>query len=264
MSRTSPDSYGLRCEQADGVVRLVLDRPQSRNSLSLGLILKLDAAMDRIAADPTARVVLIAAEGPVFCSGHDLNELAHLDEDVAGSLFEACSRWMLKLRTIPQPVIARVQGHAVAAGCQLVAACDLAVAATSATFSTPGVKIGLFCGTPMVPLVRVVPAKAALEMLLTGLPIPAQRACEVGLVNHVVPDEQLDRAIEELVGAILVSSPAVIAGGKAAFYQGLGLDERSAYEQATAFMTEAATRPEAREGIAAFLEKRSPHWPGVG
>ncbi|HZY86647.1 MAG TPA: enoyl-CoA hydratase-related protein, partial [Gemmataceae bacterium] len=163
---------------------------------------------------------------------------------------------------LPQPVIARVHGLATAAGCQLVAACDLVVAAEGAAFATPGVKIGLFCTTPMVPLVRAVPAKPALEMLLTGKPISAQRAYELGLVNRVVPPDQLDGAVQEYVEAVLASSPLTVRLGKAAFYDQLAMEEPAAYERATEVMTDNATRRDAQEGMAAFLQKRRPNWTG--
>ena len=177
-------------------------------------------------------------------------------------LFSLCSRVMLGLRRLPQPVIARVHAVATAAGCQLVAACDLAVAAEGATFATPGVKIGLFCTTPMVPLVRAVPAKAALEMLLTGAPISARRALELGLVNRVVAPDKLDGAVGEFVEAILATSPLVVRLGKAAFYEQLALGEEEAYERAVAVMTDNALRHDAQEGMRAFLEKRRPQWAG--
>jgi enoyl-CoA hydratase/carnithine racemase len=169
---------------------------------------------------------------------------------------------MLKLRTLPQPVIAKVRGLATAAGCQLVAACDLAVATDDARFATPGVKIGLFCTTPMVPLVRSVPAKVAMEMLLTGQPIAAQRAYEIGLINRVVPADQLDAAVKEFTDAIVASSPLVMRLGKQAFYEQYSLPESSAYERATAVMTQNAGSHDAQEGITAFLQKRRPTWTG--
>jgi enoyl-CoA hydratase/carnithine racemase len=178
-------------------------------------------------------------------------------------LFTLCSRVMQQLRSLPQPVIARVQGMATAAGCQLVAACDLAVAADTATFATPGVKIGLFCTTPMVPLVRAIPAKAALEMLLTGKPISAQRAWELGLVNRVVVANELDASIQEFVDAILASSPLTVRLGKAAFYNQLAMDEATAYELATDVMTGNVLYADAQEGIQAFLQKRRPNWTGA-
>src|SRR5436190_22427172 len=211
-----------------GVVRLTLNRPDKRNALSQALLAQLGAALAEVAADPAARVVVLAGRGPAFCAGHDLAELVGRSEADYHELFSLCSAVMQQLRRLPQPVIARVHGLATAAGCQIVAACDLAVAAEGAAFATPGVKIGLFCTTPMVPLVRAIPPKPALEMLLTGKPISAQRAFELGLVNRVVPADQLDAAVQEYVDAILASSPLTVRLGKAAFYEQLALDEASA------------------------------------
>ena len=253
---------GLRRADDGGVVRLTLNRPERRNALSEGLLSNLGEALDQIAEDHGARAVVIAAEGPVFSSGHDLGEMVGRSEDEYRTLFARCSRVMQQIRKLPQPVIARVQGHALAAGCQLVAACDMAVAADSARFGTPGVKIGLFCATPMVPLVRAIPAKAAMEMLVTGATISAERAMSLGLVNRVVAAEMLDGAIREITDAIVASSPSVVNGGKAEFYRGLSLDEASAYDRASEAMTENAARDDAREGIAAFLQKRRPAWTG--
>ena len=259
---TTRVSQGLVMESAGGVVRLTLDRPEKRNALSRDLLAKLRAALTAIANDPAARVVVLAARGPVFSAGHDLGEMIGCSEGEYRELFATCSDVMYQFRRLPQPVIARVHGLATAAGCQLVAACDLAVAAGEAKFATPGVKIGLFCTTPMVPLVRAIPPKPALEMLLTGRPISARRAFELGLVNRVVPADQLDAAVQEYVDAILASSPLTVRLGKAAFYEQLALDEASAYERATAVMTDNALRRDAQEGIAAFLHKRPPRWAG--
>ena len=250
----------LLVESEDGVVRLTLNRPEKRNALSLELLTRLEGAIEGVAADPGARVVVLGARGPVFCSGHDLGEMVGRTEEDYRELFALCTRVMLGLRRLPQPVIARVQGVATAAGCQLVAACDLAVAAEEATFATPGVKIGLFCTTPMVPLVRAVPAKAAMEMLLTGEPISAGRALELGLVNRVVPSALLDEVIAKLTGAIAAMSPLVIRTGKGAFYEIEGLDEASAYDRAVPIMTGNALCHDAQEGIMAFLQKRAPRW----
>jgi enoyl-CoA hydratase/carnithine racemase len=235
-------------------------RPERRNALSEVLLEELGAALETIAADPSARVVVIAAEGNVYSSGHDLAEMVGRSPEEYAALFSRCSRVMQRIRTLPQPVIARVQGHALAAGCQLVASCDLAVAAAEATFSTPGVKIGLFCTTPMVPLVRTIAPKAAMEMLLTGRAISASRAMELGLVNRVVELEHLDGVIKEWTDAIVGSSPRVVQIGKAAFHEGLAFDESLAYDRATAIMTESASLHDAQEGILAFLEKRRPTW----
>jgi enoyl-CoA hydratase/carnithine racemase len=245
-----------------GVATITLNRPESRNALSHALVRELDRTLEDLRGQPDARVVVLAANGPVFSSGHDLRELVGRSDHDYREIFEDCTRMMQRLRALPQPVIARVQGPAVAAGCQLVAGCDLAVASESATFSTPGVKIGLFCTTPMVPLVRAIPAKPALEMLFTGRPIPARRAYELGLVNRVAPADQLDAALAELVDALLEASPLVLAQGKADFYRLLDCDESMAYDGATGAMCAGAEQADAREGIAAFLEKRAPLWPG--
>lgn len=252
----------LLVTSAGGIVRLTLNRPEKRNALSGGLLAALESALRGIAVDPSARVVVLAANGPVFSSGHDLGEMVQRPEEEYCALFALCSRVMLGLRMLPQPVIARVHGLATAAGCQLVAACDLAVAAEEAKFATPGVKIGLFCTTPMVPLVRAVPAKAAFEMLVTGQPIGARRACELGLVNRAVPAAELDATVKEFTDAILAASPLTVRIGKRAFYDQLALDEASAYERASAVMTDNAMKHDAQEGIAAFLQKRRPAWTG--
>lgn len=250
----------LLIEKRDGIARLTLNRPERRNALSRALIAQMNTALDEIAGDSRVRVVVIAAAGPVFCSGHDLTEMPGHDEAEYQQIFGDCSRLMQKLRRVPQPVIARVHGLATAAGCQLAAACDLVVAAEEAAFATPGVKIGLFCTTPMVPLVRSIPARPALEMLLTGQPISARRAYELGLVNRVVPADQLDAAVQELAEPILASSPYVVALGKAAFYEQLPLDEATAYVQATRTIAANAAHFDAQEGITAFLEKRVAKW----
>jgi enoyl-CoA hydratase/carnithine racemase len=259
-STTIPE---LTLETRDAVAYLTLNRPERRNALSRQLLADLEAALSGIAADRAVRAVVLAARGPVFCAGHDLSEMVGCPEADYRALFELCSRVMLQLRRLPQPVIARVHGLATAAGCQLVAACDLAVAAEEAAFATPGVRIGLFCTTPMVPLVRAVPPKAALEMLLTGQPISAQRALALGLVNRVVPAGQLDGAVGEYVEAIRAASPLVTQLGKAAFYELLALDEATAYERATGVMTDNALRHDAQEGMRAFLQKRRPRWSGA-
>ena len=253
----------LLLEQNAGVCRVTLNRPQKRNALSAELLADLEATLTRLAEDAAVRVVVLAAAGPVFSAGHDLGEMAGGSEATYRHLFERCTRVMQLLRSLPQPVVARVQGLATAAGCQLVAACDLAVAAEEAAFATPGVKIGLFCTTPMVPLVRAVPAKPALEMLLTGKPISARRALELGLVNRVVPASGLDDAVKEFTDAMCSTSPLTIRLGKNAFYEQLGQSEEAAYEQAVAVMTENALAEDAQEGMAAFLQKRRPVWKGV-
>lgn len=263
MRSTSLSTAGLLEQEVEGgVLRLILNRPDRRNALSLALLSELETALRTIENDSTVRVVVVAARGPVFCAGHDLGEMVGGGESSYRELFALCSRVMLHFRRLPQPVIARVQGLATAAGCQLVAACDLAVAAENASFATPGVKIGLFCTTPMVPLVRTVAPRAALEMLLTGKPISAGRALELGLVNRVAPLAELDAAVQELVEPLLAASPLTLKLGKAAFYEQLPLDEAAAYGRATEVMTENALCRDAQEGMTAFLAKRAPRWKG--
>jgi enoyl-CoA hydratase/carnithine racemase len=246
----------------EGIVRLTLNRPERRNALSRELLVALEHSLRTIAGDRTARVVIIGGNGPVFSSGHDLAEMAGLSERELRDLFELCNRVMLGLRELSIPAIARVHGLATAAGCQLVAACDLAVAAEQAAFATPGVKIGLFCTTPMIPLVRAIPPRAAMEMLLTGAPISARRAMELGLVNRVVATGELDATIDALAAAIVSMSPRVIGLGKRAFYELNELTEAAAYERAVGIMLGNALGADAREGISAFLEKRPARWKG--
>ena len=256
---TKTQSELLRHDEG-GIVRLALHRPERRNALSESLLNELGEALKQIARDSSSRVVVLTGEGSAFSAGHDLKEMIGRSESDYANLFARCSRVMQQIRQLPQPVIARVQGHALAAGCQLVASCDLAVAVDSATFSTPGVKIGLFCTTPMVPLVRAIPQKAAMEMLLTGAPISAHKAHVLGLVNRVVDWHHLDIAVTEFTDAILAASPLAVRMGKKAFYEGLALSEPAAYEQATRIMTENALRHDAQEGMSAFLAKRHPKW----
>ena len=248
--------------QTGSLVRLTLNNPEQRNPLGRPVIAALSAALDTIAANSSARVVVLAATGPVFCSGHDLSQMVGRDESEYRALFGECAEMMLKIRRLPQPVIACVQGMATAAGCQLVATCDLAVAVNTARFAAPGLKIGLFCTTPMVPLMRAVPAKAALEMLLTAEPISAERALAIGLINRVVEPGQLDAAVDELATQIARGCPEIVALGKQAFYRQQSLDEVAAYAEAVELITANALRPEAQEGIAAFLQRRAPRWEG--
>lgn len=245
-----------------GVTRITLNRPERRNALSEEMLTQLGAAFDRLAEDADTRVIVLAAAGPVFCSGHDLGEMVGRSEADYQTLFARCSKVMQQIRSLPQPVIARIHGMATAAGCQLAAACDLAVATPESRFATPGVKIGLFCTTPMVPLVRAVAPKVAMEMLLTGIPISAERALEVGLINRVVPAEQLDAVIKEFTDAIVASSPLTVRIGKRAFYDQLNLDEPAAYDRATRVMSDNAIKRDAQEGITAFLQKRPAQWTG--
>ena len=251
-------------EKSGGVVRLTLNRGERFNPLSSEMIAALQEAVDRVAADPEARVVVLAAAGRGFCAGHDLKEMrAHSsDPQWQGRLFDDCNRLMLSLTRLPQPVIARVHGIATAAGCQLVSTCDLAVAADTATFALPGVNIGVFCTTPAVGVGRNVARKRVMEMLLTGKPIDAATALAWGLVNRAVPAERLDDAVQEFVDAILTKSPAVIRNGKRAFYDQLDRPLADAYGCAGKAMTQGVLLEDAAEGMDAFLQKRPPSWRG--
>jgi enoyl-CoA hydratase/carnithine racemase len=241
---------------------ITLNRPAKRNALSLQLMRELICCLDEIERSRSASVVILAAAGKVFSSGHDLSEM--VDRDVAAyrEIFDVCAQLMLRLQSIPQPVIAEVQGTATAAGCQLVATCDLAIASDQATFATPGVRIGLFCTTPMVALSRAVGRKRALEMLLTGEPISAQTAADWGLINSVVPAENLSTATRALAARIAQASPLTVKIGKQAYYEQIDLDQRQAYIYAKEIMTTNALAHDAQEGITAFLEKRVPCWSG--
>ena len=247
--------------QDGGVARLTLNRPEKRNALSLELLEELQVALEEIAASE-ARVVVLAGAGPAFSAGHDLGEMTGRDEAFYERLFDLCSVVMQRLHTLPQPVIAKVHGIATAAGCQLVASCDLAIAAEEARFATPGVKIGLFCSTPMVPLSRAIGRKRALQMLLTGELIDARTALAWGLVNDVVAATDLDAAVAALAAKIATASPLTVGIGKAAFWQQVELDEAGAYDYARAVMTRNALANDAQEGMCAFLEKRPAAWTG--
>lgn len=248
----------LRISHDGRVTRLTLARPEKRNALSLALMQEVIAALEAIPDETQA--IVVAGDGPAFSAGHDLVEMLDRDERFYDELFDVCTVMMETIHRIPPPVIARVHGPAFAAGCQLVAACDLAVAAESATFATPGVKIGLFCSTPMVPVSRAVGRKRALEMLLTGEPISAQTAAEWGLVNRVVPDDELDAGLEDLIAKIVRSSRLVTGIGKQAFYAQAGLDEHGAYELTRGVMASNARLDDAQEGMGAFVGKRQPSW----
>jgi enoyl-CoA hydratase/carnithine racemase len=246
-------------ERQSGVLRLTLNRPQARNALSIALIDALIDALGRAAKDPQARVVVIAAAGPGFCAGHDLREIREdRRRETYERIFAQCSKLMLAIVRLPKPVIAEVHGVATAAGCQLVASCDLAVAAEEARFATPGVNIGLFCSTPMVALSRAVGRKAAMEMLLTGELVSAARAREIGLVNRVVPGSELRAAVDALAREIAGKSAFTVAIGKEAFYRQAELDLAAAYRYAAGVMTTNMLAADAGEGIDAFLAKRDP------
>ena len=253
----------LRHDDA-GVTTLTLNRPSARNALSIDLLRELDIALTLIDTDKTTRVVIIAGSGPGFCAGHDLRQMREAPErDEHEALFSYCGRVMRHIIKLPKPVIARVHGVASAAGCQLVATCDLAIAAETARFATPGVNIGLFCSTPAVALSRAVGRKAALEMLLTGDLIDAHRAREIGLINRVVPDQELAAATAALARQIADKSSLTLSIGKSAFYQQVDLDLAAAYSLTAAIMTRNMMTNDAVEGIDAFLEKRAAVWTGT-
>jgi enoyl-CoA hydratase/carnithine racemase len=250
-------------ENAAGVTTLTLNRPQQYNALSAPLLIELQAAVDAIADDAAVRVVVIAGAGKAFCAGHDLKELrSRNDPDFTKEMFERFSHLMVSLTRLPQPVIARVHGFAFAAGCQLVAQCDLAVASTNAQFATSGVKFGLFCNTPGVALARNVPRKQALEMLLTGEPIDAQSALSRGLVNRVVAPDQLDQEVAKFAQSILEKTPVAVAAGKRTFYRQIEVGLDDAYILATESMVCNMMTEDALEGIDAFMQKRPPKWKG--
>jgi enoyl-CoA hydratase/carnithine racemase len=251
----------LRETAAGGVLRLTLDRPKARNALSTALMTALLDALARAAQDRAVRVVVIDGAGPAFCAGHDLREIrADPRRETYERIFAQCSALMLAIVALPKPVIAEVHGVATAAGCQLVASCDLAVAAEEARFATPGVNIGLFCSTPMVALSRAVGRKAAMEMLLTGETIDAHRARDLGLVNRVVPRAELRQSVDDLAREIAAKSAFTVAIGKSAFYRQAELDLAGAYHYAAEVMTTNMLAADAGEGIDAFLARRPPVW----
>ncbi len=247
----------------EGSVAVVtLNRPARRNALSLALMRELLDALAQIGRDRQLRAVILAAEGKVYSSGHDLSELVGRDINAYREIFDVCAELMTRIQTIPQPVIAEVQGVATAAGCQLVATCDMAIAAEEAWFATPGVKTGLFCTTPMVALSRAIGRKRALQMLLTGEPVDAKTAAEWGLVNEVVPAASLRGETRKLAAQIAGASPVTVAIGKQAFYSQIDLDQPKAYAYAKEIMAMNSLAMDAQEGISAFLGKRAASWTG--
>ncbi len=251
------------CMAREGPVAVAtLNRPQRRNALSLGLMLELIGCLEEIGRNREIRAVILAAAGKVFCSGHDLSEMTGRDIGEYRHIFDVCTQLMMKIQAIPQPVIAEVQGIATAAGCQLVATCDLAVAAEEAAFGTPGVKIGLFCTTPMVALTRGIGRKRALQMLLTGELVDARTAADWGLINQVVPASGLPAATRRLAAKVADASSLVVALGKQAYYTQIDLDQPKAYAYAKEVMSMNATAADAQEGMSAFLGKRAPCWSG--
>lgn len=251
----------LHSRDARGVHTLTLNTPKAFNVLSEAMLAALQTAIDAVAADPLARAVVMAASGRAFCAGHNLKEMrAHGDMAYFQKLFADCTRVMLGLQNLPVPVIARVQGLATAAGCQLVAQCDLAVAASNATFGVNGIDAGLFCATPSVPLVRNILPKQAMEMLLTGAFIGAEQALARGLVNRVAEPEALDAELEALLAAILARPREAMAFGKACFYQQREVGIAAAYQLAGQTMACNMVHEVAQEGVQAFIEKRKPNW----
>jgi enoyl-CoA hydratase/carnithine racemase len=259
----SSEALLLRSD-SDGIARLTLNRPRQYNALSAELMGALQTALDDIAADNSIRVVIVEGAGRGFCAGHDLKELRGRSGDKVffQAIFKQCSRLMTSITTLPQPVIAKVHGIATAAGCQLVATCDLAVADAAAQFGTPGVNIGLFCSTPMVALSRAVPRKQAMEMLLTGDTVDAAEALRLGLINHAVPAEALEEETLALARKVAGKSPHVLKIGKEAFYRQIEYGLVEAYAYASQVMTTNMLARDAEEGIDAFIEKRKPEWQG--
>lgn len=252
----------LSFEIQDKIAIVTLNRPKRRNALSLQLMLDLIGCFEEIEKNSSIQAVILAAAGNVYCSGHDLSEMIGRTVNEYRRIFDVCADLMTKIQSIPQPVIAEVQGTATAAGCQLVATCDLAIAADHATFATPGVRIGLFCTTPMVALSRAVGRKRALHMLLTGEAVDAAKAAEWGLINSVVPAAQLREATRALACRVAEASPLIVSIGKQAYYTQIDLDQPKAYAYAKEVMTMNALAGDAQEGISAFLEKRVACWQG--
>ncbi len=244
----------------EGIAVLTLNNPRQRNVLSTLTLDLLHRYLTEAGEDSRVRVIVIRSTGPVFSSGHDLNELVGQDRESYSGVFADCTRVMELIRLLPKPVIAQVQGLATAAGCQLVATCDLSVASETAKFATPGVQIGLFCTTPGVAVARAVMPKKAMEMLLTGAPIPASEALEFGLINRVTAPDELEEEVMELARQIARASSRTLALGKPAFYRQLEMDRPSAYTMAQQVMVDNLLEEDAQEGITAFLEKREPHW----
>jgi len=254
------DTGAVMVDRREDIVTITLDRPEKRNALAVDLMLELTETLAAVGAS-SALGVIIGATGPVFCAGHNFGDMAGASFDEAQRVFDTCTAMMQTIQSMPQPVCARVHALATAAGCQLVASCDLAVAAESAGFAIPGGKGGLFCHTPLVAVARNIGRKRALELAFTGDTIDAATAADWGLINRAVPDAELDTAVADLMARATRGSSQSKALGKRAFYRQIDLDQAAAYEYAGQMMAAAATTPDAQEGIAAFLEKRRPKWP---
>ncbi len=250
----------LLVDAAGGVATITLNRPEKRNALSLEAMREIIAALEAIAADRSVKAVIVRGVGPAFSAGHDLREMLERSVQEYRETFDTCVQMMETIQAIPQPVIAEIAGIATAAGCQLVATCDLAIASTQARFATPGVKIGLFCTTPMVALTRAIGRKRAMEMLLTGDPIDARTAVDWGLINHAVEPEQLEATTRALAEKIAGSSGFTVGLGKSAFYAQIDLDQPKAYAYAKEVMSMNALAEDAQEGMSAFINKRAPVW----
>jgi enoyl-CoA hydratase/carnithine racemase len=262
MQQTAEKYQSISFAREAEIALVTLNRPSRRNALSLELMQEVIGCLDEIASDRQIRAVILAAEGPVFSSGHDLGEMVGRDINDYRRTFDICTQLMERIQSLPQPVIAQVQGMATAAGCQLVATCDMAIASDQASFATPGVKIGLFCTTPMVALSRAVGRKRALQMLMTGEVIDAVTAADWGLINMVVRASELEAATRKLAAKIAAASSLTVALGKEAFYAQVDLDQPKAYAYAKEVMSMNALAADAQEGIAAFLGKRQPCWTG--
>jgi enoyl-CoA hydratase/carnithine racemase len=250
-------------DPTERIATLTLDRPEKRNALSLELMERVTCALADVSRRSDVAVVILGASGSVFSAGHDLGELVDRSPREYQRIFDQCVDMMTTIQRIPQPVIAMVRGVATAAGCQLVATCDLAFADDSASFGTPGVRIGLFCSTPMVAVSRAIGRKRALQLLLTGERIDARTAAEWGLINAVVPAAELHDQVRRIAQHIVRASPTIVGIGKRAFYAQIEMDQHAAYEHTGDVMTMNALMADAREGITAFLDKREPHWAGV-
>ncbi len=252
----------LRLDRDGPIANITLANPERRNPLSIDTMLELQAAFEYLGADRDVHAIVMAAEGPVFSAGHDLREMVGADLAHYRHVFELCTNLMTAIQNVPQPVIAQVDGLATAAGCQLVATCDLVVASEDSRFATPGVKLGLFCSTPMVALSRAIGRKRALEMLMTGRAIDAKTAAEWGLVNRVVPSVELSAEAQSLALQIASASSLTVGIGKQAFYSQIDLDQAKAYAYTKEVMSKNAVAGDAQEGMCAFLEKRDPVWQG--
>ncbi|HEY0394176.1 MAG TPA: enoyl-CoA hydratase [Candidatus Elarobacter sp.] len=260
MLATTPYRFILADVAADGIATVTLNRPEKRNALSLDVMRELLAAFEALGEDRAVKVVVLRGLGPAFSAGHDLREMLERSVDEYRLVFDTCVRLMEKIQSIPQPVIAEIAGIATAAGCQLVATCDLALASSEARFATPGVKIGLFCTTPMVALTRAIGRKRAMEMLLTGEMIDARTAADWGLVNRVVAPDELQAATLDLARHVASAAGFVVGLGKAAFYAQIDLDQPKAYAYAKEVMSMNALAADAQEGMDAFVSKRPPAW----